>query len=119
MPARRVTTEGDFGGETESARANWRGSAWFIPMTTLCIRPRVTGEPSRQRAARLGWKTLAGEGVDSGEAHVTVGGRWSDIQMQAGCKLYKMELGLGVSRGECGIVGYRPMCRDVPITVSS
>ncbi|RVX45368.1 hypothetical protein EDD27_8157 [Nonomuraea polychroma] len=39
--------------------------------------------------------------------------------MQAGCKLYKMELGLGVSRGECGIVGYRPMSRDVPITVSS
>jgi hypothetical protein len=42
-----------------------------------------------------------------------------DIEMKPGRKPYKIQLALGVSQGEHGIVGYRPMCRDVPIAVSS
>ncbi|GAA1772829.1 hypothetical protein GCM10009734_97200 [Nonomuraea bangladeshensis] len=84
------------------------------------LHPTVgNGRVQQADGGRITLESCAGEGVDGVEAHGGDGIWAVDIKMQPGCKPYKLELGLGVSRGECGIVGYRPMCRDVPITVSS
>ncbi|GAA3255756.1 hypothetical protein GCM10020216_092470 [Nonomuraea helvata] len=87
-----------------------------------CYGPRPTVSNSRAQGADtggIGVESCVCEGTHSEQAQGSASSWGSDIQLQAGCKPYKMELGLGVSRGECGIVGYRPMSRDVPITVSS